>query len=274
MAERLGVSRQSLNRWERGRETVPRKYIHSMAELLGVQAEELLALRECLDATRKIRRWLRPRRRRLPLYKCTGTLEQACELGGHAPAIVSSAERLLTPAALMEFEQRFPRDAASELLGACHFIVIGGKLTMLSPQQSGCTSLVMHPRCSIDYPVYAGHRRRHAIVLAWEGARIVLFPQVRIMTTRPLRAYRLDFLMLFRYKGFDVWINVEIDGRQHRETLDDDEARTLSLALPALRYGLAAVTGPDFANLVLSQARMIWLAQYEKLRASKRRLAS
>lgn len=114
----------------------------------------------------------------------------------------------------------------------------------LSPQRIGYRRLPIidaHSRMVGDRPVPA---------LLLKGALpVLLFPQLtlrllNVPTEYPYREATLDFLVLVRVQGKNIWINLDIKGAGHEDGLD--ALRDQLLALPRLVVTPTELARPDF----------------------------
>lgn len=146
------------------------------------------------------------------------------------------------------FLRDFPADSADEAL------------FYLLAVTSGCTCLHVAPaglgffyRPVIDpgSRVVVGHRRRAALTLEFEGATIVLMPQVAV---RPRETIIMDALVGVR-EGLTTWVDLEIDGGGHDPRRDDE--RTQALGLPVLRVTTQMLQEPDFMTRTL--LTLLWI---------------
>lgn len=246
LAGHLGVDRTTLAKWEVGLERVPARALANVAHTLGVEPEQLQP------------QWTgRPPIVGLPRgplyvppYPTKGTVEEMLALGPISRSLAGQIGK--RPALELELRERFPRDSPWELLAAYHLLVAGTELEFWSTDELGCPLLVTE----LTGFQAAGGGLRHALVWRLPNETMVFLPQVPLAVVSQSRSYRPDFLVLCLGKN-KLWVDVEIDGKFHRETANEDARRTHGLGLPVRRYSNSLLLTPDFPQRLLNDLRKL-----------------
>lgn len=232
-AAQLGVSRQTLSRWETGAREVPPESREKICTLLRISPSEVNWL------TTRPARWriaqsgdlaIPPVRRPYPVG---GTLDEMLRLGPMAEQIHAAARAQLTDEEHRIIVNEFPRDTPHELLFILMVVADGGRLVRSSPARFRCPMLVMDdflPDLGADQMQWA---------LEWErdDERFVIFGQVRIKAAYVKWGARVDFLVFYKKRGKRrQWTYVEFNGRHHLTQEMQDNERAEGLLIPELRY--------------------------------------
>src|SRR5688572_29910995 len=119
-----------------------------------------------------------------------------------------------------------------------------------SPLSAGCTAPVL----LTNEAIYAGHLRRHTLVLETKLFSLLAFPQVWLPSVLQSKYHRMDFLALFVRKDRPgrVWSNLEMDGWRHKDTVEADDQRTRGLGIPRLGYTQGQLQRADFMDRLVA----------------------
>jgi transcriptional regulator with XRE-family HTH domain len=265
-AARLGIDKGQLSRWERNVSAVPLCHLEALSGLFGIATDHLRTLAEQEQRPPRARR----RRQRLPAYECKGSLEQAANMGIDAMQLVDAARSKLTPAQWAELDEAVPRDSSFELLILCAGIACGLKLIEQVPLSLGCRMLLVEGPDSKQRTRYNGNLRRHALAGYLGEDLIVIFPQVWVASVQYSQCYRLDFLVLYRSKSKEAWIDLEGHSQYHRYTVNYDQRRKDALGLPLAQVTFPQVIRPQFMSELLAQLREIARREGTQIRRRRR----
>ncbi|MHB2018637.1 MAG: helix-turn-helix transcriptional regulator [Candidatus Xenobia bacterium] len=244
LAEAMGVHRTTVVHWENGVQ-VPLARLEALAAALRVESWRIAADFPGAQTRADAVSGVRPAERFLPPYPVVGTVDEMRMLGGAAEAVYRKVAA--RPAVNHEMQDAIPRDSPLELLASYHPVADGAQLEFRSPLELGCEHLVVVRHTFRA----AGHLRRHCLVLRQPAETLVLIPQVSIAVVSQSRERRPDFLALLITSQHAVWADVEIDGRSHIDTANDDTSRALGLGLPRLGYPRHVVTAANYTSRLL-----------------------
>lgn len=186
LADRLGVRRNTVARWEVGLEPVPARKQAAVASALGVDGDHL---RQQWPARPPLAGLETPALY-AAAYEIEGSVDEMLELGPVAGRLASRVH--LNRALEFELRQRLPRDSPWELLAAYHLLGAGAELEFWSTHELGCQQFVSHPRLFKDESRLLRH------TLRWQPAdgATMLLPQVSLVVVEQSRHRRPDFLVL------------------------------------------------------------------------------
>jgi transcriptional regulator with XRE-family HTH domain len=254
-ALQLGVAQSCVSRWEAEEAAVPDKVIAPAAAILKVSPAMLEALRIPSWAVPKqtlaSRLGLSGEDREMPPYNWKYELEDFRNLGWYARELHDRVlGRGLPLWTEVEMRERFPRDSPLEIFFAFHMFDWGGHMAFHSPLSAGCTAPVL----LTNEAIYAGHLRRHTLVLETKLYSPIAFPQVWLPSVLQSKYHRMDFLALFVRKDRPgrVWSNLEMDGWRHKDTVEADDQRTRGLGVPRLGYTQGQLQRADFMDRLVA----------------------
>lgn len=237
LAESLGVSRQRLSDWEGGRRKPGSKHLASLHKILELGGEQPVALpSSVISRTNTSRPWRME----------TDNSSTWAWSARRYPDLMARHKHVDLPG---WFKAGTRCDSSLEYSGWVQFQEAGARPHMASPLVLGYDHHVL-----LDYlerPL--GTRMRPC--LHWRGRALeaIAFPQ--IMVRPDSRPFRVDALVLVRYRGRSFWCTVEIDGEGHNPTWDAERER--ALGLPVVRLVSADVIGMNFAGILLERLREV-----------------
>lgn len=257
---RLGVHFTLVGMWERGEEPVPRRFQDPLAGLLRVPAAELAGRWDpipLLDSQETPD---------FPAYPIKGSVEEMRALGRLAVTMYDRALHRHSLGVHDEMRDRFPRDSPVELLGAYDLLARGAVLQFRRLLHLGFRRFVIQRKTQR----YIGDLARHALFLAGPGYTLLAVPQVSVWVGVQKRERRMDFLVYFQCgKGPGIWIDVEIDGRDHDDQEEEDDQRAWGLHVYTLRYRAQAVRDGLFVERLVRDAHRL-VQEYGPPPASER----
>lgn len=271
-AVRLGVSRETLAKWERGFRSIPHERLTCIGRLYGLDPSELSRLH--VQAVKG-----RPALRGLPglsravrgavTYPVKGTLEGMLSYGPVARQAYHEVEHRLGAAVHADLLQRFPRDSALELLLAHRLICAGeSDLRRVRPLEHLGWTL---PMVEHDRDVFSGHRLHHAITVTDGEVRLVVVPQVTLLTRRITSHARLDLLAEISDAEGSALADIEVDGPHHEGKEEDGQQRAIGLGLVRIELTRADILSAHFDARLWRRLRdtLAWIR--ERRRRSRSR---
>jgi transcriptional regulator with XRE-family HTH domain len=251
LAARLGVARATLAKWETGGDPVPAPLLVRLAQVLAVSPEHL---RQQWPVRCPVAR-LEAVSVFAPHYRVEATdpeitVDDMLELGGPARGLATKVD--VNPAVAFEIQRNWPRETRFELLATYHLLAAGMTLEFWSTDEFGCGQLVVERRGFRA----AGRLLRHALRWNLPEATLLLWPQVPIAVVTQSRSYRPDFLGLY-VGSRQLWFAIELDGKFHRDTANEDARRAVGIGLPELRYQNNILYRSDFPQRLLRDVRRL-----------------
>jgi transcriptional regulator with XRE-family HTH domain len=261
VAEALGVRQGTIARWESGQRHMAEKHIRALALLMSLPAEQLRAQ---WRPSRVGRRPSTLRRGQTSYLEVTrpvvGSIPEMLQMSDVIEGAYQQAWRLLpTEQVHYEMARNYPRDSVLELAGAYQLLAWGCDLEWLAPLRANCDLPIIFPGTQR----YAGDFKRHTLVLRDNNIEVLFFPQVTVAVLSQSRERRLDLLVKYTRDGRSVYADVEFDGVQHRQQMEEDTRRMWGMGLRRLGYNRAAVCNPDFVERLLADLHKLWLEAAE-----------
>lgn len=255
LARLVRTSRGQISALETGRRNPGPAILRRLAKVFGIASSELGALSG------------RDRSRHRQLYRKLGSTLPEIQRKQERPAWVRIlharraypiARALLASCrvrqdrkSVNQFVQESMCGSRDEAMVLLHALASGGRRDLLSVMRLGYRELPVID----DSQRIVGDRSQPALTIA-HPVPLVLVPQVlvRLFDVPPDYPYRsasMDFLVVTRVRGFQLMVNLEVNGDGHDSRLDQLRARLIGL--PRLVVTPPELQRPDFMDWLRKQ---------------------